>query len=97
MCRFLAAERLLQLIVDRRGRDLFDQLSAYLARQIYQGYGYDLGSQMAKAAVRRVTELVTGTVTVTLYKGQWERLLGEKEAIEAFLVANASKLSVKGD
>src|SRR5207302_1728076 len=60
---------LLQLIIDRRARELFDGLSAYLARQIYQGYGYDLGSQMAKMAVQRVTELGTGTVTVSLYKG----------------------------
>jgi argininosuccinate synthase len=60
---------LLQLVLDRRGRELFDHLSQFIARQIYQGYGYDLATQMAGAAVRRVTELVTGTVAVLLYKG----------------------------
>src|SRR5262249_43982662 len=51
---------LLQLILDRRARELYDQLSLLLARQLYQGYGFDLASQMAKAAIRPVTELVTG-------------------------------------
>ena len=60
---------LLQLILDRRARELFDQLSLYLARQIYQGYGYDLGSRMAREALAPVTRLVTGTIAVSLYKG----------------------------
>ena len=34
---------LLQLVLDRRGRELFDQLSLFVAKQIYQGYGFDLG------------------------------------------------------
>lgn len=33
---------------------------------------------------------------VTLYAGQWERLLGHVEAIRAFLTEHASELSVKG-
>jgi argininosuccinate synthase len=60
---------LLELVLDRRARELFSGLSTFLARQIYQGYGYDTASQMAKAAVARVSELATGTVTVALYKG----------------------------
>lgn len=61
---------LLQLVLDRRARELFDQLSRFLARQIYQGYGYDLASRMARDALLPTVELVTGTVTVSLYKGQ---------------------------
>lgn len=60
---------LLQLVIDRRARDLFDQLALFLARQIYQGYGYDLASRMAREAVRAVAELATGTMAVALYKG----------------------------
>src|SRR5262249_33074345 len=60
---------LLQLILDRRARELFDHLSAFLARQVYQGYGYDLASRVAREAVRQVADLVTGTVTVSLCKG----------------------------
>ena len=36
-----------------------------------------------------------GRFPVTLYASQWERLLQEIPAIEAFLKANASKLSRK--
>jgi hypothetical protein len=36
-----------------------------------------------------------GRFPVTLYRGQWERLLGQKEAIEAFIQANSANLSVK--
>lgn len=60
---------LLQLVLDRRARELFDQLSLLVARQTYQGYGFDVTSRMASLAIRPVTELATGTITVTLYKG----------------------------
>jgi argininosuccinate synthase len=63
---------LLQLVLDRRGRELFDQLSLFVARQIYQGYGFDLATQMARAALAPVTALATGTITLKLYKGRAE-------------------------
>ena len=61
---------LLQLVLDRRARELFDQLSLMLAKQVYQGYGYDLASKVAWDAVKQFANLVTGTVQVSLYKGQ---------------------------
>jgi hypothetical protein len=36
-----------------------------------------------------------GRFPVTLYAGQWERLLGAAEEIKAFMAANASSLSTK--
>ena len=60
---------LLQLILDRRARELFEQLSLLVAKQIYQGYWYDLATQMALQALQRTTELATGTIVVSLYKG----------------------------
>src|SRR5215216_257027 len=60
---------LLQLVLDRRARELFDHLSGFLARQVYQGYGYDLASRVAKEAVSQIAQLVTGTITVALFKG----------------------------
>lgn len=36
-----------------------------------------------------------GRFPVTLYKSQWNKLLGHAQQIEAFLLANESKLSVK--
>lgn len=63
---------LLQLVLDRRGRELFDQLSLYVAKQIYQGYGFDLGTHMARQAIAPINQLATGTIRVKLYKGRAE-------------------------
>lgn len=58
-----------------------------------------------EASQRKLTMKVTekgglscyglGRFPVTLYRGQWERLLGEADAIRAFIVANADKLATK--
>ncbi len=63
---------LLQLILDRRARELFDQLSLFMAKQIYQGYGFDLGSHAARAALAPIRRLATGTIAVRLHKGRVE-------------------------
>ena len=60
---------LMQLVLDRRARELFDQLSLFLSKQIYQGYGFDLASHMAREALAPTLKLMTGTVTLNLYKG----------------------------
>jgi argininosuccinate synthase len=60
---------LLQLILDRRARELFDQLSLASAKQLYQGYWNDVASHMIKKAIAEISQLVAGTVTVSLYKG----------------------------
>ncbi|MDP6779005.1 MAG: argininosuccinate synthase [Candidatus Latescibacteria bacterium] len=62
-------ELLLQQVLDRRARRFYDSVSAALAEQIYQGYYYDLGSLMMRRALSPVVELLTGTVTVSVYKG----------------------------
>jgi argininosuccinate synthase len=60
---------LLQLVLDRRARELFDSVSASLTKQLYQGYWNDLASRMGRAAIGETAMLITGTVTVELYKG----------------------------
>ncbi|NJO42371.1 MAG: argininosuccinate synthase [Cyanobacteria bacterium RU_5_0] len=60
---------LLQLILDRRAREFYDQLSLLIAKQIYQGYWFDLATQMALQAIQLTAELATGTITVSVYKG----------------------------
>lgn len=62
-------EYLLQLILDRRARELHDQLSKVLASQIYEGYWFDLATTSALAALEPITSLATGTITVQLHKG----------------------------
>lgn len=60
---------LLQLILDRRARRLFDNLSGMLAEQIYQGYWYDTASEAAKRAIAHYSALATGTIRLKLYRG----------------------------
>ncbi|BBK45111.1 argininosuccinate synthase [Allostella vacuolata] len=60
---------LLQLVLDRRSRELFDSLSDLFAKQVYQGYYNDLCSHMIRTAVAQVSQLMTGTISVEVYKG----------------------------
>ena len=60
---------LLQLVLDRRAREFYEQLSLLIAKQIYQGYWFDLATQMALQAIQPTVNLATGTITVSLYKG----------------------------
>ncbi|BBK34504.1 argininosuccinate synthase [Stella humosa] len=61
---------LIQLVLDRRSRELFDSLSDLFAKQVYQGYYNDLASRMIRTAVGEVSQLMTGTIKVHVYKGQ---------------------------
>jgi len=63
-------ELILQQILDRRARRFYDRISNALAEQIYQGYYYDLASQMMRQSLQPIAHLLTGTVTVKLYKGK---------------------------
>ncbi len=60
---------LLQLVLDRRSRELYDTISPFVAKQIYQGYGFDLATHMAREAIKPILKLLNGTITVKLYKG----------------------------
>lgn len=60
---------LLELILDRRSREFFDVVSRQIAKQIYQGYWFDLATTMALGAIAPVTKRVSGTITVSLFKG----------------------------
>lgn len=81
---------LLQLVLDRRGRELFDQLSLFLAKQIYQGYGFDLATHMARSALAPINDLATGTIKVKLYKGRAEFESAEGVPHQMYSEANAS-------
>jgi len=87
-----AYEYLLQLYLDRRARQLFEELSRYLAVQIYQGYWYDLGTTAALSAMDRFSALVSGTVTLRLYKGNviFEGATGLEESAALYAADDAS-------
>ncbi len=61
---------LLELILDRRARRLFDQISEFVGQQIYEGYGFDLATEMARAALEPIDRIATGTIAVNLHKGK---------------------------
>lgn len=60
---------LLQLVIDRRAREMFESVSRVIARQVYQGYWFDVATNMALAAIEQTAKLATGTITVALHKG----------------------------
>jgi argininosuccinate synthase len=81
---------LLQLVLDRRGRELFDVLSLFVSKQIYQGYGFDLATHMARSALAPVNALATGTIKLKLYKGRAEFEAAEDVPHQMYSEANAS-------
>jgi argininosuccinate synthase len=81
---------LLQLVLDRRGRELFDQLSLFVAKQIYQGYGFDLATHAARSALAPIAALATGTITLKLYKGRAEFEAAADVPHQLYSEANAS-------
>lgn len=62
-------EFLLQLILDRRSRRFYEQVSGWISEQIYQGYWFDPATRACRDFVQRFSGMATGTVTVSLYKG----------------------------
>src|SRR6478672_11548124 len=81
---------LLQLVLDRRSREVFDQLSLYVSKQIYQGYGFDLGTHMARQALAPINALATGTIRLKLYKGRAEFDAADDVPHQLYSEANAS-------
>ncbi len=63
-------EYLLQLVLDRRARRVFAPISDYIAEQVYQGYWFDTATQACWKFVEHLNALATGTISVSLYKGQ---------------------------
>ena len=62
-------EFLLQLVLDRRARKIFAPVSAFISEQIYQGYWCDTATQASWQLVDHLNQLATGTIAVSLFKG----------------------------
>lgn len=60
---------LYQAILDRRATVLFDHCSDHMSSQLYDGRWYDPSTRAAWAAIQLLTKPATGTVKVSLYKG----------------------------
>lgn len=62
-------EYLIQLVLDRRARRLYDDMSNHIAEQVYQGYWFDTATQACWKFIEHINSLATGTIEVSLYKG----------------------------
>ncbi len=62
-------EFLLQLVLDRRTRRLYSTISSHIAEQVYEGFWFDTSTQASWRFVEHLNSLVTGTIAVSLYKG----------------------------
>lgn len=79
-----------QAILDRRATGIFEEMSRFIANQIYDGRYYDLATQAAFAAIDTFAAYATGTVQVGLYKGNilFQSLTGVKGSL--YFEENAS-------
>ena len=91
-------EYLLQFVLDRRARQLFDQLSVVISQQIYQGYWLDLATTAALAALEPINKLVTGTIAVRLHRGgaYFETAEDTPEAMPHSLYTDDSSMEAMG-
>ena len=91
-------EYLLQFILDRRARELFEHVSKVISLQIYQGYWLDLATTSALAALEPMTRLATGTITLRLYKGDvyFESAEDTPEAMPHSLYTDDSSMEAVG-
>jgi len=62
-------EYLQQLLLDRRTRRIYEEIAAHISEQIYQGYWFDTATQACRKFVAHLSQLATGTITVSMYKG----------------------------
>ena len=91
-------EYLLQFVLDRRARQLFDQLSVVISQQIYQGYWLDLATTAALAALEPINSLVTGAIAVRLHRGgvYFETAEDTPEAMPHSLYTDDSSMEAMG-
>jgi argininosuccinate synthase len=62
-------EFLTQIVFDASSKKLFGHLSELLAEHIYRGTWFDKTSSAAMAAIDELSNVVSGDITVKLYKG----------------------------
>lgn len=91
-------EFLLQFILDRRARELYDYLSSFISKQIYQGYWLDLATTSALESLKPITRLATGTIAVRMYKGSvyFESAEDTPESMPSSVYTNDSSMEATG-
>jgi argininosuccinate synthase len=91
-------EFLMQFVLDRRARELYDHLGNVISTQIYQGYWLDLATTSALAALEPMINLATGTIAVRLLKGNlfFETAVDTEEAMPHSLYTDDSSMEAMG-
>jgi len=91
-------EFLMQFVLDRRARELYDYLGNVISTQIYQGYWLDLATTSALAALEPMINLATGTIAVRLLKGNlfFETAVDTEEAMPHSLYTDDSSMEAMG-
>ena len=91
-------EYLLQFMIDRRAREFFEEISSVVSKQIYQGYWMDLATVSALNALKPITQLITGKISVKLYKGkiEFDSIENTAEAIPNSLYTDDSSMEAVG-
>lgn len=64
-----ALEYLYQAVLDRRATSFFKYCSTHISDQLYDGRYFDPSTVVARNAVKQLSKPATGTVKVSLYKG----------------------------
>lgn len=64
-----ALHYLYQSLLDRRSDNLFKYLSEHMSNQLYDGRWYDPSTRAAWTAIQQLTSPASGTVKLSLYKG----------------------------
>ncbi len=64
-----ALQQVYQAVLDRRSTKLFQEMSALVSDQIYDGRFFDPATQAARSAIDTLAEKANGLVSLGLYKG----------------------------
>ena len=88
-------EYLLQFVLDRRARNLFNNISQILSSQIYDGYWFDLATTSILQALKPINQVCSGEISVRIYKGKV--LFDKAKDISQSLYSNDSSMESVGD
>ena len=92
-------EYLLQFILDRRARELFEMISKTISTQVYEGYWLDLTTSAALDMLSKINDLATGTINMRIYKGNiyFESIENIESAIPFSLYTDDSSMEGIGN
>lgn len=89
-------EYLAQLVLDRPARTMLDSLSTIVAENVYYGRGFDTATQMAFGAVEKTLDNMTGTIRVSLYRGNLS-FVAAQEVPHLLYSEEATSMEAVGD